>query len=99
MPPLQSRDLVKKGFGIELPEPKLQYLRNKVFRDGDGQVYFEIERITLQSFDGVVYNCEVDEDHTYVTEGVVVHNCFVFRSPMTWDATARASSRLSAMRP
>ena len=24
-----------------------------------------------------MYNCEVDEDHTYVTEGVVVHNCFV----------------------
>ncbi len=83
MPPLQSRDLVKKGFGIELPEPKLQYLRNKVFRDGDGQVYFEIERITPQSFDGVVYNCEVDEDHTYVTEGVVVHNCFVL--PITDD--------------
>ncbi len=39
--------------------------------------YSEIHEITAEHFNGTVYNCEVDEDHTYVTEGVVVHNCFV----------------------
>ena len=76
MPPLQSRELVEKAFGIELPEPDARYVRNKVVRDNE-QIYFEIDDITAQNYSGVVYNCEVDEDHTYVTEGVVVHNCFV----------------------
>ncbi|MCC6298887.1 MAG: adenosylcobalamin-dependent ribonucleoside-diphosphate reductase [Anaerolineales bacterium] len=83
MPPLQSRELVKKAFGVELPEPDARYVRNKVTRDGEGRVYFDIESITAQSYSGIVYNCEVDEDHTYVTEGVVVHNCFVL--PITDD--------------
>ncbi len=82
MPPLQSRDLVKKAFGVILPEPDMRYVRNKVTRD-DNHVYFEIESIESQYFNGVVYNCEVDEDHSYVTEGVVVHNCFVL--PITDD--------------
>lgn len=77
MPPLQSRDLVKRAFGFDLPEPDLRYLRNKVTRGHEGQVYFEIECVNSLNYSGVVYNCEVDEDHTYVTEGVVVHNCFV----------------------
>ncbi|MFZ5880885.1 MAG: adenosylcobalamin-dependent ribonucleoside-diphosphate reductase [Chloroflexota bacterium] len=82
MPPLQSRELVRKAFNITLPEPDARYLRNKVTRDAD-HVYFEIESIHSQHFSGIVYNCEVDEDHSYVTEGVVVHNCFVL--PITDD--------------
>ncbi len=39
--------------------------------------FSEVEAIEVVPFSGIVYNCEVDEDHTYVTEGVVVHNCFV----------------------
>lgn len=76
MPPLQSRDLVQAAFGYELPAPDPRYLRNTVTRDEE-QVYFEIGNIEAQDFSGIVYNCEVDEDHSYVTEGVVVHNCFV----------------------
>ena len=76
MPPLSSRDLVKKAFGIDLPEPDARYLRSHVRRE-NGATFFQIERIDITPYDGVVYNCEVDEDHTYVTEGVVVHNCFV----------------------
>ncbi|MFN8491407.1 MAG: ribonucleotide reductase N-terminal alpha domain-containing protein [Caldilineaceae bacterium] len=76
MPPLQSRELVKKAFGQDLPEPDMRYVRNIVQRDAE-QVFFPIERIESVNFSGTVYNCEVDEDHSYVTEGVVVHNCFV----------------------
>lgn len=39
--------------------------------------YDFVSDIKSEHFDGYVYNCEVEEDHTYVTEGVVVHNCFV----------------------
>jgi ribonucleoside-diphosphate reductase alpha chain len=76
MPPLQSRTLITKTFGIELPAPDQRYVRPMVQRDGD-RVFFSIERIESAHFGGTVYNCEVDEDHSYVTEGVVVHNCFV----------------------
>ncbi|NDJ75182.1 MAG: adenosylcobalamin-dependent ribonucleoside-diphosphate reductase [Chloroflexi bacterium] len=47
---------------------------------GNGaQPYYKVEQIESVPFAGTVYNCEVDEDHTYVVEGVVVHNCFVLR--------------------
>ena len=82
MPPLRTRDLVKRAFGIDLPEENSNYVRHYVHREGD-QVYYEIENIERQEYSGVVYNCEVDEDHSYVTEGVVVHNCFVL--PITDD--------------
>ena len=76
MPPLQSRSLVRKAFGVDLPEPDARYLRPTILREDD-RVFFEIEAITSEVYSGTVYNCEVDEDHSYVTEGVTVHNCFV----------------------
>ncbi len=62
--------------------PDTRYIRKTIVRDNE-QVYFEVESINRQNYDGVVYNCEVDEDHSYVTEGVIVHNCFVL--PITDD--------------
>lgn len=76
MPPLQSRELVQKAFSIDLPEPDWRYVRNTVDRQNE-DVFFQIESISATRYDGVVYNCEVAEDHSYVTEGIVVHNCFV----------------------
>jgi ribonucleoside-diphosphate reductase alpha chain len=76
LPPLQSRDLVQQAFGVDLPEPDIRYIRNSVTRQGN-TVYFEIDSIEAEAYTGIVYNCEVDEDHSYVTEGIVVHNCFV----------------------
>ncbi|MFH1504480.1 MAG: vitamin B12-dependent ribonucleotide reductase [Candidatus Omnitrophota bacterium] len=36
-----------------------------------------IDRIECKPFDGDVYNLEVEEDHSYLANGVAVHNCFV----------------------
>jgi ribonucleotide reductase alpha subunit/intein/homing endonuclease len=74
MPPLRSRRLIEKAFGIHLPDAGVS--NNGVLRDEE-HVYFEIEIINEIYYEGYVYNCEVEEDHTYVVEGVVVHNCFV----------------------
>jgi len=87
LPPLQSRDLVREAFGVDLPEPDMRYIRNSVTRQGD-VVYFEVQSIEAEDYAGIVYNCEVDEDHSYVTEGIVVHNCFVL--PIS-DDLGRAS--------
>jgi len=74
MPPLRSRRFIEKAFGIHLPDAGVS--NNGVLRDEE-RVYFEIESINEIYYEGYVYNCEVEEDHTYVVEGVVVHNCFV----------------------
>ncbi len=76
LPPRQSRELVRRAFGVDLPEPDKRYVRNSVLRQQD-TVYFEVQSIEAEDYSGTVYNCEVDEDHSYVAEGVVVHNCFV----------------------
>ena len=76
MPPLQSRDLIHRIFGIELSEPDERFVRTYV-TEIDGRPFFEIERIEIVPFSGTVYNCEVAEDHSYITEGIAAHNCFV----------------------
>jgi len=95
MPPLQSRALVRQAFGIDLPEPDTRYVPNSVFRQGDS-VYFEVQNVEAQDYSGTVYNCEVDEDHSYVTEGVVVHNCFVL--PIADDMGRDARGIFSTLR-
>jgi ribonucleoside-diphosphate reductase alpha chain len=76
IPPIQAQELVQAAFGQTFSPMDKRYSRNKAMRI-DGQAYFRIDRIESESFTGKVYNCEVEDDHTYVTEGVVVHNCFV----------------------
>lgn len=46
--------------------------------------------------DGLVYNLEVEETHTYVAEGVVVHNCHVFANADS--AQSKAAQRLLSLR-
>ena len=36
-----------------------------------------IKEIKKEFYEGLVYNLEVDQDHSYVANGVAVHNCFV----------------------
>ena len=36
---------------------------------------YKISKIEPSQYKGVVYNIEVEEDHSYVTSGFVVHNC------------------------
>ena len=95
LPPLSSRDLVAEAFGKALPEPDKRYVRRHVHRQ-DGDIFFEVAAIQVVPFEGVVYNLEVDEDHTYVTEGVVVHNCFVL--PISDDMGRKESGIFMSLR-
>jgi len=38
-------------------------------------LYLPIKEITEKEYEGYVYNLEVEEDNSYVVEGIVVHNC------------------------
>jgi len=71
--PTECKDLVE---AIE----KGQYIEKKIYPQ-----YIKTGNITLRSidkieskpFDGNVYNLEVANDHSYLANGVAVHNCFV----------------------
>ncbi len=95
LPPLQSRILVEKAFGIALPAPDPRYLRQLAERE-NGTVFLPIKSIEREPFSGTVYNCEVEEDHTYVAEGVVVHNCFVL--PISDDMGRRDDGIFQTLR-
>lgn len=41
----------------------------------ENYLYLPIKSIQTENFDGYVYNLSVEEDETYVAEGVVSHNC------------------------
>jgi ribonucleoside-diphosphate reductase alpha chain len=47
----------------------------------DGLKWARIEEIETESYTGTVLDIEVDEDHSFVSAGVVVSNCYVIASP------------------
>lgn len=49
-------------------------MRNRRRLD-DGYVAAQVMGVAEDDFDGKVYNIEVEGQHSYVVEGVVVHNC------------------------
>lgn len=59
---------------------KGQYRERKIFpqyiKTGD-IILRPISKIETAPFDGEVYNLEVEKDHSYLANGVAVHNCFV----------------------
>ena len=42
----------------------------------------QIQKIREYDYDGFVYNIEVDEDNSYVANGIVVHNCMALTMGM-----------------
>lgn len=48
--------------------------QDKAFYE-DGYIWFPIISIVKKGGSDVVYNMEVDEDHTYTANGAIVHNC------------------------
>jgi hypothetical protein len=44
-------------------------------RKTESVMWRRVDKIEAEPFNGVVYNIEVEEDHSYVVEGVGVHNC------------------------
>lgn len=41
----------------------------------DGIVWFPIKSVDTIPYDGLVYNLEVETDHSYTANGAIVHNC------------------------
>ncbi|EHR78075.1 Mja hyp1 intein [Thermococcus litoralis DSM 5473] len=67
----EIENMLKKRGITKLPKGDIRY----GWFDG---VYFylPIIRIEKEPYDGIVYNLEVEEDSSYVTESGTLHNCF-----------------------
>lgn len=59
--------------GITIPESRR--LRTELPL-GD-EVAYRVHSVSREAFYGTVYNFQVEEDQSYVANGVVVHNCFI----------------------
>jgi GT2 family glycosyltransferase/tetratricopeptide (TPR) repeat protein len=46
-----------------------------VFFEYEGNIYYKVKEIKKKDYKGYVYNLEVEEDHSYVSNGISVHNC------------------------
>lgn len=60
--------------GINDPET---YHRGAATQD-DTHMWRKVCEVTEEKYEGDVYNLEIDGDHSYVAEGVGVHNCWNF---------------------
>ena len=60
------------------PSPRENFTRNgQPFDPGQMAMSARVVGIEPVQFSGTVYNFQVDEDESYVANGVVVHNCFI----------------------
>lgn len=50
----------------------------KYIKTEDGKLAFKIRSIEEKDYNDLVYNFEVEEDHTYQVNGFSTHNCFIF---------------------
>lgn len=77
----QTQSQVLSGYCDKVrSNPKFQ---TQAFRVLDDVVMFPITSIETQTYEGWVHDMEVEEDHSYVVEGVAVHNCTIDGSSCT----------------
>ncbi len=53
----------------------------KYYFEHDNLRWVQIDEIVVKEYAGVVMDIEVEEDHSFISAGVVVSNCFVIPSP------------------
>ena len=54
---------------------KRNTLLNKNYIEHKGKIFYKVDGIHKKEYNGKVYNFEVEEDHSYVSSFLTVHNC------------------------
>jgi len=62
----------------KLPEDATFTIMDRYWQRTDGGLALKIKEICTEDYKDLVYNFEVEEDHTYQVNGFSTHNCFVF---------------------
>lgn len=58
----------------------------------DSGLAFKIRSISTEDYNDLVYNFEVEEDHTYQVAGFSTHNCFIFAEEDDWKGDLDSDS-------
>jgi ribonucleoside-diphosphate reductase alpha chain len=70
--------LFERFFGVQAPayETDLKY-----YFEYDNLKWVRIDEIGVEDYTGTVLDIEVEEDHSFISAGIVASNCFVIPSP------------------
>lgn len=66
-----KRPIVVRAINLESGCSVLPYKENRTSYKKD----YEKIQVEVDFFDGDVYSLDVDQDHTYIADGIVTHNC------------------------
>ena len=66
--------LINEFLEENFPHNDVEFKREVIYA---GRIFTPITKIIRQAYSGIVYNLEVEKDHSYCANMVAVHNCFV----------------------
>jgi ribonucleotide reductase alpha subunit/intein/homing endonuclease len=70
--------LFERFFGIQAPEHSVDL---KYYFEYDNLKWVRVDEIAVEDYSGIVLDIEVEEDHSFISAGIVVSNCYVIPSP------------------
>ncbi len=70
--------LFEQFFGVQAPEHSIDL---KYYFEYDDLKWVRVDEIAVEDYSGMVLDIEVEEDHSFISAGVVVSNCYVIPSP------------------
>src|SRR5579859_3604961 len=70
--------LFERFFDVQAPEHSIDL---KYYFEYDSLKWVRIDEIAVEDYSGTVLDIEVEEDHSFISAGIVVSNCYVIPSP------------------
>ncbi len=70
--------LFERFFGVQAPEYSIDFKR---YFEYDSLKWVRVDEIAVEDYSGIVLDIEVEEDHSFISAGIVVSNCYVIPSP------------------
>jgi len=70
--------LFERFFGVQAPEHNIDL---KYYVEYGDLKWVRIDEIAIEDYSGIVLDIEVEEDHSFISAGIVVSNCYVIPSP------------------
>src|SRR5205814_3114227 len=64
--------------GVQAPEHSIDL---KYYFEYDSLKWVRVDEIAIEDYSGIVLDIEVEEDHSFISAGIVVSNCYVIPSP------------------
>ena len=70
--------LFERFFGVQAPGHNIDL---KYYFEYDNLKWIRVDEIAIEDYVGIVLDIEVEEDHSFISAGIVASNCFVIPSP------------------